>query len=304
MYEQHFKLNDKPFRLTPELNVRYPEPSQQITLNTLELALADGEGFIKVTGEVGLGKTLLCRALLARLQHPYFTAWIPDPQLAPGSLRRALADELGIERTSRVSLNELHRLIQQRLLQLAGQGLRPVLVIDEAQALPPSTMEAVRLLTNLETESRKLLQVVLFGQPELDQRLARPGLRQLRQRITFTCRLEPLAPKAVAEYIYHRTDAAGADQPLFTPAATRRIARASGGVPRLINVLCHKALLAAWGRGLPQAGRAEVRRAIADTESVAPASPVRSGWRVRAAVVLGAAVAAWTWLAGWPGAGT
>ena len=113
-----------------------------------------------------------------------------------------------------------------------------------------------------------------------------------------------MTPTAVAEYIDHRTRAAGADRPLFSPAAIRRIARASGGVPRLVNVLCHKALLAAWGRGLPQAGRAEVRRAIADTESVAPASPLRPGWRVRAAVVLGAAVAAWTWLAGWPGAGT
>lgn len=305
MYEQHFKLNDKPFRLTPELKVRYPEPSQQITLNTLELALRDGEGFIKVVGEVGLGKTLLCRALLARLENPFVTAWIPDPQVSPGSLQQALARELGLDYSNLCSIQKLRQLLQLRLLELAAAGKRPVLLIDEAQSLAPSTLEAVRLLTNLETERRKLLQVVLFGQPELHQRLAQPNMRQLRQRITFSCRLEPLSGPAVAEYIHHRTGSAGAGQPLFTPAAIRRIARASGGVPRLVNVLCHKALLAAWGRGLPQAGRAEARRAIADTESVnsnhgSPPWPQRL---VRAAVALGAVIAAWTWLAGWPGAG-
>lgn len=303
MYEQHFNLSDKPFRLTPELKVRYPEPSQQVTLNTLELALADGEGFIKVIGEVGLGKTLLCRALLARLTDPFVTAWIPDPQVSPGSLQQAIASELGVELPNRSSLQGLHRLLQSRLLELAAAGKRPVLLIDEAQSLPPKTLEAVRLLTNLETERRKLLQVVLFGQPELDQRLAQTDMRQLRQRITFSCTLEALTPSAVADYVHHRTRANGVERPLFSPAAIRRIARASGGAPRLVNVLCHKALLAAWGRGLPKVGRAEVRRAIADTESVAPASPVRPGWRIRATMVLSAAVAAWIWLAGWPGAG-
>jgi len=303
MYEQHFNLSDKPFRLTPELKTRYAEPSQQITLNTLELALADGEGFIKVIGEVGLGKTLLCRTLLARLQEPYVTAWIPDPQLSPGSLQQVVATELGVALPARSSLQKLHQTLQSRLLELVAAGKRPVLLIDEAQALPPKTLEAVRLLTNLETERRKLLQVVLFGQPELDLRLAQPGMRQLRQRITFNCKLEALTPDAVADYIHHRTGAAGASRPLFTRAATRQIARASHGVPRLVNVLCHKALLAAWGRGLPRADSEEVRRAIADTDSVAPGPRARPGWLVRAAAVLGTVIAAWTWLAGWPGAG-
>ncbi|MFU8876790.1 MAG: ExeA family protein [Wenzhouxiangellaceae bacterium] len=301
MYLEHFGLARKPFRLTPEPGLRFPEPSQQITLNTLELALADGEGFIKVTGEVGLGKTLLCRTLLARLQPPFVTAWIPDPQLSPGSLRRALADELGIERSARASLNELHGLIQQRLLQLARQGLRPVLIIDEAQALSPSALEAVRLLTNLETESRKLLQVVLFGQPEFDQRLAQPNLRQLRQRITFSCRLEPLSAAGVAQYVEHRTRAAGAPQPLFTPAALRRIARASRGVPRLVNILAHKALIAAWGRGRASAGSVEVGRAIADTESVHRATRGWPGRLARAAGVALLAVSVWAWFSGTPG---
>lgn len=303
MYEQHFNLRQKPFRLTPELNARYGEPSQQIALNTIELALADGEGFIKVVGEVGLGKTLLCRALLSRLKPPFVTAWIPDPQLSPGSLQQLIVTELGVCLPSRSSLQKLHQLLQTRLLELVAEDKQPVLLIDEAQALPPKTLEAVRLLTNLETERRKLLQVVLFGQPELDHRLAQPDMRQLRQRITFSCRLEPLSQHAVAEYIHHRTAAAGAEEPLFTPAATRRIARASSGVPRLINVLCHKALLAAWGRGLPRAGLTEAKRAIADTESVGPTPLPWPSRLMRASVVVGVAIAAWTWLAGWPGAG-
>ncbi len=301
MYLEHFGLARKPFRLTPEPALRFPQPGQQIALNTLELALADGEGFIKVTGEVGLGKTLLCRALLARLEPPFISAWVPDPQLSPGSLRRAVADELGVDCHSRASLNELHLLIQRRLLQLAAEGMRPVLVIDEAQALPPKTLEAVRLLTNLETESRKLLQVVLFGQPELDQRLAQPDLRQLRQRITFSCRLEPLSDADVAEYIEYRTHAAGARQPLFTPAALRSIARASRGAPRLVNILAHKALIAAWGRGRERAGRTEARRAIADTESVRSATPGWTARLARAAAVAALVVFAWAWFSGVPG---
>lgn len=304
MYQRHFNLTDKPFRLTPELKLRYPEPSQEITLNTLELALRDGEGFIKVVGEVGLGKTLVCRALLARLKHPFLTAWIPDPQISPGSLRQAIGRELGIAFPNRASRQDLHQLLQIGLLELAAAGKQPVLLIDEAQALTPATLEAVRLLTNLETERRKLLQVVLFGQPELDQRMARPNMRQLRQRITFSCTLEALSPPAVGEYIEHRTRAAGAAETLFTPWAVRRIARASRGVPRLVNILSHKALLAAWGRGLPRAGLAEARRAIADTESVARTPSRLPGRLMRAAVVLGATVAAWTWFSGWPGAGS
>ncbi len=267
MYLSHFQLTDRPFRLTPDLSFAWDEPSQAEALTTLEVALQQGEGFLKVVGEVGLGKTLLCRRLLEILDTPFVTAWLPDPHLSPGTLRTALARELGIELPSRPTQQQVHELLQERLAQLVAQGRKPVLLIDEAQALPASTLETVRLLTNLETERRKLLQVVLFGQPELDQRLTTPGFRQLQQRITYSCRLRPLTPTDVTRYVEERLYQAGADNPLFTDAALRLLARASGGVPRLINVLADKTLLSAYGRGHAQARRSDVRRAVNDTES-------------------------------------
>lgn len=267
MYLDHFQLHDRPFRLTPHLAYRFAEASQAEALTTLKIALEQGEGFIKVTGEVGLGKTLLCRLLLEELKPPFVTAWLPDPHLSSGTLRSALARDLGVELPKRPTQQAVHELLQKKLTDMAAHGQRPVVIIDEAQALPASTLETVRLLTNLETERRKLLQVVLFGQPELDRRLAMPQFRQLRQRITYSCRLQPLDHRGVLRYINHRLTRAGARYSLFTHTAVRRIARASNGIPRLINILCDKALLSAYGRGKPRAGWFDVRRAIADTES-------------------------------------
>ncbi len=270
MYLDHFKLADRPFRLTPDLAYRFEESSHCDALTTLLVALEQGEGFIKVTGEVGLGKTLLCRLLLRRLEAPFLTAWLPDPHLSPGTLRLALARDFGIDLPTRPTQQEVHERLQTELTRMAAAGQHPVLIIDEAQALPDSTLETVRLLTNLETERRKLLQVVLFGQPELDQRLATHKFRQLLQRITFSCQLRPLDTIGVQAYINHRLAAAGTTDALFTRAAVRGIARASAGVPRLVNILCDKALLAAYGRGKPRAGWLEVRRAVADTQSTSP----------------------------------
>jgi len=269
MYCQHFGLNQRPFRLTPHLAFRYPEPSQAEALTTLSVALAQGEGFIKVVGEVGLGKTLLCRALLDELEVPFVTAWMPDPHLTPGTLRMALARDLGIHLPRRPTQQQVHERLQTELAAMVAAGRQPVLIIDEAQALPASTLETVRLLTNLETEQRKLLQVVLFGQPELDRKLAMPQFRQLRQRITYSCHLQALDRRGVAEYMAHRLERAGAGGELFSTRAVHRIARASGGVPRLINILADKALLSAWGRGRTQVGAFDVRRAIGDTEDTA-----------------------------------
>ncbi|MGK7297105.1 MAG: ExeA family protein [Candidatus Wenzhouxiangella sp. M2_3B_020] len=278
MYEAHFGLSSRPFGLTPELAMRYPEASQEAALEMLETALRDGEGFIKVVGEVGLGKTLLCRALLARLESPFRTAWLPDPMLSPGTLRAAVARELGIDLPGRATNRQVNDALQTRLTELAAAGERPVVLIDEAQALPDGALEAVRLLTNLETERRKLLQVVLFAQPELDARLSEAGLRQLAQRVTFSARLAPLGAGDVAAFIRHRVRACGQDRPLFTRGAVRRINRASRGVPRLVNILCHKSLLAAYGLGKPRATWREAGRAIADTESVRPLSRAAARW--------------------------
>src|SRR6056297_2856863 len=269
MYQQHFQLAELPFRLTPQLSARFNEPSQAEALQTLLVALDQGEGFIKVSAEVGLGKTFLCRLLLEQLQPPFVTAWIPDPHLSPSALRRAVAEDFELHLPSRATRHELHQALQRHLTALVAEGKRPVLLIDEAQALPGSALETVRLLTNLETEQRKLLQVVLFGQPELDQRLASDDFRQLRQRISFSASLRPLPKKTVGEYVGHRLKVAGGDPGLLTRPALTRLARASGGIPRLINVLAHKALMSAYGRGRTRAGWRDVGRAIADTEATA-----------------------------------
>lgn len=280
MYQLHFGLSDPPFRLTPDTAFYFPGSSHQQALNMLRLALTDGEGFIKLTGEVGLGKTLLCRTLLAQLDPVFFSCWIPNPDQSPASMRANLGRELGLPLPANVGQDRALRLITERLLELAGQGRQPVLLLDEAQALPTATLEAVRLLTNIETEQRKLLQVVLLGQPELDRRLAQANLRQLRQRISFSHHLQPLDAGAVAAYVQHRLRVAGhTSGELFTPAALRQLARASGGVPRLVNILAHKGLLSAFGKGSATVERGDIRRAIADTDAtLAPRLRGLFGW--------------------------
>lgn len=302
MYLSHFQLNDLPFRLTPHLAYRFEDQSQAEARTVVRVALEQGAGFIKVTGEVGLGKTLLCRRLLADLEAPYVSIWLPDPMLAPEDLRMAVARELGLAHSLQRAPGSLHKLLPYRLLELAARGKQPVLLIDEAQALPTETLETVRLLTNLETEQRKLLQVVLFGQPELDRRLASDNLRQLRQRIVHSCRLQPLGRDDVARYIDHRLTVAGGRPGLFSAAAISRIAQASGGTPRLINILADKALLAAYGRGRQRVGWAEARRAVNDTEAAqAPASWPESRRAARPTLLGLLAFGAFLALTTWPG---
>lgn len=283
MYESFFGLREAPFALTPNTRYFLRADSHQEALEVLLVALKQGEGFIKVSGEVGTGKTLLCRLLLNHLQDEAVTAYLPNPQLTPGGLYVALADELGVALVDQDNLHRILGQINNFLIQKAAENRSVVLVIDEAQAMPEATMEALRLLTNLETESRKLLQVVLFGQPELDQLLAKQSLRQLKQRISFQCRLQPLNPQAVARYLDFRMSRAGYNgSVVFQPAAVNRIARASGGIPRVINVIAHKALLAAWGRGDRHVGRWHVRQAVKDTESSQRPSWLGwLGWRGR-----------------------
>lgn len=295
MYLGHFGLRESPFRLTPDTAFFFPGSSHQEALNMLLVALAEGEGFLKLTGEIGLGKTLLCRTLLSRLGPEFFTAWIPNPDQSPASMRASLARELGIEMAGNAGQDRAIRLITDRLVELVASGRKPVLLIDEAQALPKATLEAVRLLTNIETEQRKLLQVVLLGQTELDHRLAREDLRQLRQRISFSHRLQAFDRRAVEHYVRHRLRVAGhGTGDLFDDASMRLLASASRGVPRLINILAHKALLSAFGRGLPRADITDMRRAVADTESVETGRSSHGKWlRLAALVVSVSLVGAW-----------
>lgn len=267
MYLKHFGLTEFPFSITPDTSFVYSAQEHQQALNTLLVALQCGEGFLKVTGEVGSGKTLLCRRLLQTLAGKAVTAYLPNPNLEPQTLLMALAEELRLGDSSGLDQFHLLKKLNLALLDHARQGRRVVLCIDEAQAMPFETLEALRLVSNMETEKRKLLQIVLFGQPELDVRLQDPSVRQLLQRITFHHRLQGLARQEARNYLQHRMHVAGFRGELnFSPSAVRALHRASRGTPRLLNILAHKALLSAFGEGVQLVKRPHVCGAVRDTE--------------------------------------
>ncbi len=269
MYLEHFNFKDAPFSLTPNTKYYCHLPSHQEALNTILLCLRTKEGFIKIIGEVGSGKTLLCRKLLNLLETEAFvTAYIPHPDLTPSGLRKALAKELGIDIPQHIDQHGLIALITEKLLQLSGENKHVVLIIDEAQTIPRDTLEAVRLLTNIETESTKLLQIVLFGQPELDERLKKPNLRQLHQRISFSYHLQPITRQDLNAYLCHRLSVAGYTYGvLFSKKACDALFTASRGIPRLINILCHKSLMVAYGEGKQSVEFSAMKNAVLDTQT-------------------------------------
>ncbi|QYJ78474.1 ExeA family protein [Shewanella acanthi] len=298
MYLNHFGLSQAPFSLTPNTGFFFGLWPHVEALQVLQTALQTGEGFIKVTGEVGTGKTLICRKLINELPPGFNCAYLPNPYLSPTELRWAVANELGLKYSSDIDQQQLTGLIQQQLLALSAHGHSIVLVLDEAQALPDESLEALRLFTNLETENRKLLQVVLFGQPELDERLKLPSFRQLRQRITFSYNLRPLTWDETDAYICYRLAVAGcAGAPLFSPKLTRKIADASRGIPRLINILSHKALMLSFGEGSSHVNAAHVKGAILDTEDACNQTPFR--WSTYVAIALMTLTAMFVALAMW-----
>lgn len=269
MYRAYFGLREPPFGITPDTSFIFACTAHQEALNTLLIAVKTGEGFIKITGEVGTGKTLLCRRFLATLGSSCVSAYIPNPYLDPRSLLLALADELGTPLKKDADQHQLLKSLTLALLGFARQGKQVVICLDEAQTMPLESLEALRLLTNLETEKRKLVQVVLFGQPELDKRLAQPSVRQLRQRITFQYHLGALAKNELDHYLAHRLNVAGyRGNRLFTASAVRLMHWLSGGIPRLVNILAHKTLLLVYGEGERQVLPRHVRAAAADTPSV------------------------------------
>ncbi len=296
LYLRHFGLQQSPFSLTPNTAFYVNLPQHHEAMQVLTTALNTGEGFIKVTGEVGTGKTMLCRKLMNEAPDDWKIAYIPDPYLSPLELRWAFASELGLKQTDGIDNQQLVQLVQHCLVALAAEGKRVVLIIDEAQALPDDTLEALRLLTNLETEQRKLVHVVLFGQPELDKRLASYKFRQLRQRVSFSYFLRGMSFDEVQAYVSTRVDIAGVRQPLFSAAALKAIWKYSRGIPRLVNVLSHKGLMLAFGENKLQVDARHLRYAAKDTEDVKAhrfsVSPLLVG--IMAAVALSAAaVAAW-----------
>lgn len=286
MYLTHFGLREYPFGLTPDTSFFFACSSYQEALNTLLVAAHNGEGFIKIIGEVGTGKTLLCRKFLATLNQEekaaasikpagniasrtpgkFATAYIPNPYLEPRSLLLALADEFRISLNKEFDHHQLLKGLTLALLNFAREGKRVLVCLDEAQAMPLESLEVLRLLTNLETEKRKLLQVVLFGQPELDERMKQDSIRQLRQRISFQHMLQGLRGREVDRYLRHRLHIAGySGETLFTIGAVWTLRRASGGTPRLVNIVAHKAMLLAFGEGRQQVRARHVRIAASDT---------------------------------------
>lgn len=288
MYLYHFGIKELPFSLTPNTHFYFGLPSHDEAMQVLTTALQTGEGFIKVTGEVGTGKTLLCRKLLNEVPDAFKIAYIPNPSLTPEEMRFALASELGIRGLSNINQQQLTQKIQLKLLDLQKKGLGVILIVDEAQTIPWETFEALRLFTNLETESRKLIQVVLFGQPELDEMLQSERLRQLRQRITFSYTLRPLTQDELSAYIEHRMKTAGhKGKSLFSNSAKKALFKYSQGIPRLTNIMCHKAMMLAYGTGTHEIERKHIVAAANDTDAVDMSTKSIIGWLVATAAVGG-----------------
>ena len=290
LYLEHFGLAEPPFRITPHTDFFFDGADRGTTLEALVYAVLHDEGIVKVSGEVGSGKTMLSRVLMERLPAHVDTIYLATPSLAADEILHAIADdlELALPRERRaLALREL----QEQLIRRYAGGRRVVVLIDEAHVMPDDTLEQVRLLSNLESNRHKLLQIVLFGQPELDDMLAKASLRQLRDRITHAFRMRPLAGPDVGNYLSFRMRAAGYRGPeVFTRRAAALIARASGGLTRRINILADKSLLAAFTRNTHAVTPREVRAAIRDAEFTRAAPRTRPGVYVAGALVGGLAL--------------
>jgi general secretion pathway protein A len=284
MYTPYYGFHEKPFALSPDPRFLYLSGSHREVLGHLVYGIEQGEGFMAISGEVGTGKTTLCRTLLRRLGSDTEVAFLFNPTLTPLELLKAINGEFGLS-TFGESRPELTDVLNAFLVESRAEGRRVLLIIDEAQNLATETLEQLRLLSNLETETSKLLQIVLLGQPELDQKLAAQDLRQLRQRISVWSHLGPMNAEETGEYVRHRLRVAGQERPIFTDRGLRAIHHRSGGVPRLINLICDRALLAGYADQKAQIGARLVRRAAGELR---PARSPRLGWE-RAAFALGAA---------------
>lgn len=276
MYTGFFGLNSPPFSIAPNPDFLFLSGRHAEALAHLRYGLGDAGGFVLLTGEVGTGKTTVSRALLQELDDSTQLAFILNPTLSELELLASICDELRIRyKKSDASLKVLGDKIKNRLLKNHQQGKQTLLIIDEAQHLQPAVLEQLRLLTNLETNSRKLLQVILIGQPELQQLLQRTDLRQLAQRITARYHLMPLTEDEVVQYLSYRLKVAGSERPVFEPSAIRMLYQSSQGIPRLLNLLADRAMLAAFAGQRPMVGKDEVRKAAAE---VLPQSGEKAVW--------------------------
>jgi type II secretory pathway predicted ATPase ExeA len=297
MYYPHFGLKEPPFKITPNTDFFFSGGNRGAVLDALVYAITNGEGIIKVVGEVGSGKTMLCRMLQTILPEHIESIYLANPSMAPEDVLHAIAFELQLKLPKNADRLKVMQQLQMYLLERHAQGRQVVIFVEEAQGMPLATLEEIRLLSNLETKQDKLLQIVLFGQPELDVNLNETNIRQLRERITHSFQLGPLHTKDIGDYLIFRLRAAGYHGPhLFTDAAIKQLSKSAQGLVRRVNILADKALLAAFAENLYQVTPKHVKAAVKDSEfgSKAKAIPLPYLWGVASLVLLcGALVIIW-----------
>ncbi|MHB1590484.1 MAG: AAA family ATPase [Sulfuricella sp.] len=303
MYLDHFGLNQPPFKITPNAEFFYPGGNRGAILDALLYSIIHGEGIVKVTGEIGSGKTMLCRMLESMLPENVEAIYLANPSLNRDEVFHAIAAELGLATEGKRD-GEIMRLMQNCLIEKHATGKQVVLLVEEAQAMPLDTLEEIRLLSNLETAHHKLLQIVLFGQPELDDHLNLAQMRQLKERITHGFKVPPLDQKDIPEYLMFRLRAAGYHGPnLFSAGAIKLITAASLGITRRINVLADKALLATFAENTHNILPKHIKAAIEDSEFAVPRSGLALKQIGLATVLVGLGItlgAGWQHLAGNP----
>jgi MSHA biogenesis protein MshM len=266
MYNDHYHFEKAPFKLTPDTYFFCQLRPHEEAFHTLKISLEQEEGFIKITGPVGTGKTMLCRQLMSELGQEFSIAYIPNPVLPIVDLYKLIISELTGDLLETADYAVVFRALNTLLWDLKQHSKKTVLLIDEAQTMSDEGLEAIRLLTNLETKNGKLLQVVLFGQPELDKRLEAPHLLQLKQRILFSYKLTALTKPEFLDYVTHRIVKAGYSyRDLFEKSALNILYKASKGIPRLINILCHKSLIVSYAKGEKCVSKKSARIAVKDT---------------------------------------
>jgi general secretion pathway protein A len=292
MYEEYYGFTEKPFSLTPDPKYLFKSASHASAFDLLQYAIRRREGFVVITGDIGTGKTTLCRAILEQIDRKTFTALVLNPFLAEEDLLRVVLQEFGVVsreeikrgRLARVSKAELIETLNEFLLSLQALGAQALLIIDEGQNLPLQVLEQIRILSNLETEKEKLLQIVLVGQSNLKDLLRRPELRQLDQRVSIRYDLKPLTAEETSAYVQHRLSVAGGGAAVtFAPRALARVHRYTGGIPRLINLLCDRALLSGYSEHSNRIAPQFVDNAAESLELERPRRTLRSWMRQRLA---------------------
>ena len=267
MYYPHFGLKEPPFKITPNTDFFFSGGNRGAVLDALVYAITSGEGIVKVVGEVGSGKTMLCRMLQTILPEKIESIYLANPSVAPEDVLHAIAFELQLKLPKNADRLKVMQTLQAHLLNRHAEGKQVVIFVEEAQGMPLATLEEIRLLSNLETKQDKLLQIVLFGQPELDGNLNQPHIRQLRERITHSFHLGPLQTKDIGEYLIFRLRAAGYfGPPIFTDSAVKKLSSAAQGLVRRVNILAEKSLLAAYADNVHQVTIKHVNAAIQDSE--------------------------------------